>query len=154
MASTTKSPRHLLKDVFGNWHKEDQQRHSAREPLSTEGGATMASTTKSPRLQGIFGTMPLETCTKRNNKDTQQRSPSAQDVGKDGFNNQVSKAFCEGCLEKCAQIGPPTTFNKGALQHRRWGKHGFNNQVSKAFCEGCHLKCAQIGPPTTVNKEP
>ena len=98
MASTTKSPRHFLRDLFwkfaqrgptktlnkgalkhrtwgkdgfnnqaskafvagyllGNLHKEEQQGHSTREPLSTELRARMASTTKGPRhfLQDIFG---------------------------------------------------------------------------------------------------
>ena len=43
----------------GNWHKEDQQRHSTREPLNTEAGARIASITHSPMhfLKDIFGNL-------------------------------------------------------------------------------------------------
>ena len=129
MASTIKSPRHfckmswsicttktfnkgtlkhrrLGKDGFNNQFRNvfcagfrrefAQQRHSTREPLSTEGWAMMASTTNSPRhlLQDFWGNL--------HNKDIQQGALKLRRLGKDSFNNQLSKAFVAGFLKEIA----------------------------------------------------
>ena len=89
MASTTNYP----KDVFGNVHKGDQQRHSTSEPLSTEGGARMASTTKSPRhfLKDVFGNW---------HKEDHKRHSTNEPLSTEGGARIASMAFFEGCLWK------------------------------------------------------
>ena len=131
MASKSKSPRHFLRDVFGNSHKEEQQGHATGEPLCTEGGARMASTSKCP--SAFFEGCPWKFAQRATTRTFNRGALQHRRWGKDGFNKQVSKAFFEGCPWKFAQRATTSTFNRGALKHRRWGKAGLNKQVSKCI---------------------
>ena len=104
----------------------------------------MASTTKSPRhlLKPL-----LEICTKRGKKTFNKEALKHRRWGKDGLNNQDSKALFEGYLWKLAQKG-----QQRRSKDRRWGKDGFNNQVSNALFEGRVWKLAQRGPTRSLNK--
>ena len=110
-ASITNSARHFLNDVFGNCYKEDQQTSSTRKPLSTEGGARMASTSKSPRhfLQDVFGNLHKRGTTRTLNKGALKH----RTWGKDGFNNQISKALFAGCLLEIGTKRPHKRVQRG-----------------------------------------
>ena len=86
MASTTKSPRHCLKDIFGNRHKHDQQRRSTKQPFKQRGLSKQGFNNQVSKacFAGCLWKLAQRGATRRFNKGALKHKR----WGKDGFDTK------------------------------------------------------------------